>query len=66
MYELFTTSADGASIGEPRSERVQTDLDERVTGEWSEQEVAVQSVGSLIVPAYAASLNLGFFVVCQF
>ena len=51
MYELSTTSADGASIGEPRSERVQTDLDERVTGEWNEQEVAVQSVGSLIVPA---------------
>ena len=53
MYELFTTSADGVSIGEPRSERVQTDLDERVTGEWNEQEVAVQSVGSLIVPAQA-------------
>ena len=46
MYELSTTSADGVSIGEPRSERVQTDLDERVTGEWNEQEVAVQSVGS--------------------
>ena len=30
---------------------VQTDLDERVTGEWNEQEVAVQSVSSLIVPA---------------
>ena len=44
MYELSTTSADGVSIGEPRSERVQTDLDERVTGEWNEQEVAVQSV----------------------
>ena len=44
MYELFTTSADGVSIGEPRSERVQTDLDEKVTGEWNEQEVAVQSV----------------------
>ena len=28
MYELSTTSADGVSIGEPRSERVQTDLDE--------------------------------------
>ena len=53
MYELSTTSADGVSIGEPRSERVQTDLDERVTGEpeWNEQEVAVQSLGSLIVPA---------------
>ena len=38
------------SIGEPRSERVQTDLDEKVTGEWNEQEVAVQSLGSLIVP----------------
>ena len=44
-------SADGASIGELWSEWVQTDLDERVTGEWSEQEVAVQSVGSLIMPA---------------
>ena len=44
MYELSTTSADGVSIGEPRSERVQTDLDKRVTGEWNEQEVAVQSV----------------------
>ena len=51
MYELSTTSADGVSIGEPRSERVQTDLDGRVTGEWNEQEVTVQSVGSLIVPA---------------
>ena len=51
MYELSTTSADGVSIGEPRSERVQTDLDERVTGEWNEQEVAVQSVSSLIVHA---------------
>jgi len=29
VYELFTTSADGVSIGEPRSERVQTDLDEK-------------------------------------
>ena len=48
---MRTTSADGVSIGEPRSERVQTDLDERVTGEWNEQEVAVQSVSSLIVPA---------------
>ena len=53
MYVLSTTSADGVSIGEPRSERVQTDLDEKVTGEWNEQEVAVQSVSSLIVPAYA-------------
>ena len=51
MYEPSLTSADGVSIGEPRSERVQADLDERVTGEWSEQEVAVQSVGSVIVPA---------------
>ena len=51
MYELSTTSADGVSIGELWSERVQTVLDERVTGEWNEQEVAVQSVGSLIVPA---------------
>ena len=51
MYELSTTSADGVSIGEPRSERVQIDLDEKVTGEWNEQEVAVQSVSSLIVPA---------------
>ena len=41
MYELFTMSTDGVSIGEPQSERVQTDLDERVTGEWNEQEVAV-------------------------
>ena len=44
MYELSTTSANGVSIGEPRSERVQTDLDEKVTGEWNEQEVAVPSV----------------------
>ena len=51
MYEMSTTSADGVSIGEPRSERAKTDLDERVTGEWNEQEVAVQSVGSSIVPA---------------
>ena len=51
MYEPSTTSADGVSIGEPWSERFQTDLDERVTGEWSEREVAVQSVGSLVVPA---------------
>ena len=51
VYEPSTTSADGVSIGEPRSERVQTDLDEKVTGEWNEQEVAVQSVSSLIVPA---------------
>ena len=42
---------DGVSIGKPRSEWVQTDLNERVTGEWNEQEVAVQSLGSLIVPA---------------
>ena len=40
----------GVSAGELQSERVQTDLNETVTGEWSEQEVAVQSVGSLIVP----------------
>ena len=39
--------ADGVSIGEPRSKQVQTDLNERVTGEWSKQEVAVQSVVSL-------------------
>ena len=51
MHEPSTTSADGVSIGEPRGERVQTDLDERATGEWSEREVAVQPVGSLIVPA---------------
>jgi hypothetical protein len=50
MYKLFTMSADGVSIGEPWSEQVQTDLDEKVTGEWNEQEVAVQSVSSLIVP----------------
>jgi hypothetical protein len=53
VYEPSTTSGDGVSIGEPRNKRVQTDLDERVTGEWSEQEVAVQSVGSSIVPAQA-------------
>ena len=41
-------SADGVRIGEPRSERVQTDLDERVTGEWSEREVAVQSIGRFV------------------
>ena len=51
MYEPSTTSANGVSIGELRSERVQADLDERVTGEQSEREVAVQSVGSVIVPA---------------
>ena len=51
MYKLSTINADGVSIGEPQSERVQTDLDERITGEWSEWEVAVRSVGSLIVPA---------------
>ena len=51
MYEPSTTSADGVSIGEPQSERVQTNLGERVTGKWSEREVAVQPVGSLIVPA---------------
>ena len=44
-------SADGVSIGKLQSEQVQTDLNERVTGEWNEQEVAVQSVSSLIVPA---------------
>ena len=43
-------SANGVSIGEPQSERVQTELDERVTGEWSEQEVTFQSVSLLIVP----------------
>ena len=48
MYELSTTSADGMSIGEPRSEQVQADLDERVTGEWSEREV----VGRLSDCAY--------------
>ena len=46
-------SADGLSIGEPRSERGQTDLDERVTGEWGKREIAVQPVGSVIVPARA-------------
>ena len=51
MYEPSTTSADGVGIGEPRSKWDQTDLDERVTGEWSKQEVAVQSVGSVIMPA---------------
>ena len=51
MYRLSTTSTDGVSIGEPQSERVQTDLKKRVTGEWSDQEVTVQSVGLLIVPA---------------
>ena len=51
MYELFTTSTDGVSIGEPQSEQVQTELDERVTGEWNKQEVAVQSIGSSIMPA---------------
>ena len=51
MYKLSTTSADGASIGELQSEQVQTDLDERVTGEWNEQEVTVQSVSSSIMPA---------------
>ena len=51
MYALSTMSTDGVSIGELWSEWVQTDLDERVTGEWNEQEVAVQSVSSLIVPA---------------
>jgi hypothetical protein len=51
VYEPSTTSTDGVSIGEPQSERVQIDLDERVTGKWSEQEVAIHSVGSLIVPA---------------
>ena len=50
MYELSTTSANGVSIGEPQSEQVQTDLNERVTGEWNEQEVDVQSVSSLIMP----------------
>ena len=48
MYELSTTSADGVSIGEPRSERVQTDLDERVTGEWNEQEVRRCPVGRFV------------------
>ena len=51
MYKLSTTSADGVGIGEPQSEQVQTGLNERVTDEWSKQEVAVQSVSSLIVPA---------------
>ena len=51
MYELSTTSTDGVSIGELRSKQVQTDLNGRVTGEWNKQEVAVQSVSSLIVPA---------------
>ena len=37
MHKLSTTSADGVSIGEPRSEQVQTDLDGRVTSEWSER-----------------------------
>ena len=41
MYEPSTMSADGVSIGEPWSERVQADLNERVTGEWSKREVAV-------------------------
>ena len=44
-------SADGVSIGKPQSEQVQTDLNEKVTGKWNKQEVAVQSVSSLIVPA---------------
>ena len=47
------TSTDGVSIGEPRSRQDQTDLNERVTGEWTEREVAVQSVCSVIVPALA-------------
>ena len=51
MYKLSTMSADGISIGEPQSEHVQTELDERVTGEWNKQEVAVQSVSSSIMPA---------------
>ena len=51
MYELSMTSANGVSIGELWSKQVQTDLNERVTGEWNKQEVAVQSVSSLIVPA---------------
>ena len=50
MYELSMTSTDGVSIGKLQSEWVQTDLDEKVTGEWNKQEVAVQSVSSLIVP----------------
>ena len=51
MYELSMMSADGVSISEPQSEWVQTDLNERVTAEWNEQEVAVQSVSSSIMPA---------------
>ena len=51
-YEPSTTSTDGVSIGEPQSEQVQADLNERVmcTSEWNKQEVTVQSVGLLIVP----------------
>ena len=48
MYELFTTSTDGVSIGEPRSERVQTDFDKKVTGEWNEQEVRRCPVGLFV------------------
>ena len=33
MYELSMMSADGVSIGKPQSEWVQTDLNERVTGD---------------------------------
>ena len=44
MCELSTMSADGVSIGQPQSEQVQTDLNERVTGKWNEQEVTVQLV----------------------
>ena len=51
MYELFMMSTNGVSIGEPQSKQVQTDLDEKVTGEWNEQEVTVQSVSLLIMPA---------------
>ena len=50
MYELSTMSADGVSIGKPQSKWVQTDLNEKVTGKWNEQEVTVQSVSSLIMP----------------
>ena len=50
MYKPHTMSADGVSIGELQSEHVQTDLNERVTGEWNEQEVTVQLVSLLIVP----------------
>ena len=50
MYELSTMSADGVSIGELWSKWVQTDLNERVTGEWNKQDFTVQSVSSLIMP----------------